>query len=146
MKFSNDEVSFIVWAFVLQISLIALFAIRKSNVDLILRYGWVFYLLCIPGVIVSIVMLISGKEWSFWIGGFIFLVWSIFGYLVEYQFGIKWRNPIIWSIFIPYVVLYMGTIMFYWFSLGILSRLLWYIYGVLFALSTYLNISSHKKI
>ena len=134
---------FVIWAFVLQICLIVLFAIRKSNLEFILQYGWFFYLLSIPAVIVSVIMLRNGKEFSFWIGGFIFLVWAIFGYVIEYQFGIKWRNPIVWSVFVPYVVLYLGTIMFYWFPLGILGRPFWYIYAVLFALSTYLNITSH---
>ncbi len=136
--------TFVIWAFVLQICLIVLFAIRKSNLELILKYGWVFYLLCIPAVIVSVLMLRAGKDWSFWIGGFIFLVWAIFGLLVEYGLGLhQWRNPIIWSVLVPYVVLYLGTIMFYWFPVGILSRPLWYIYGVLFALGTYFNITSH---
>jgi hypothetical protein len=120
-----------------------LFAIRKTNLDLILQYGWVFYLLCIPAVIVSIIMVKNGKSWSFWIGGFIFLLWAVFGLIIEYGFKIQWRTPIFWPVFIPYVVLYLGTIMFYWFPVGSLSRSLWYLYGVLFGLGTYLNITSH---
>jgi hypothetical protein len=135
--------TFVIWAFVFHICLIVLFAIRKTNFEIILKYGWIFYLLCVPAIIVSIIMLRGGKEWTFWIGGFIFLVWAIFGYVVEYRFGIKWRNPIVWPILIPYVSLYLGTIMFYWFPVGILGRPLWYIYAVLFGLSTYLNITSH---
>jgi len=134
---------FVTWTFVLQVFFITLFAIRNSNVDIILRFGWIFYLLCVPAVVVSIMMLRGGKEWSFWIGGFIFLVWAIFGLVVEYGFQIKWRNPPVWPVLVPYVVLYLGTIMFYWFPVGIISRVLWYIYAVLFALSTYLNITSH---
>jgi hypothetical protein len=134
---------FVIWAFVLQICLIVLFAIRRSNLDLILEHGWIFYLLSIPALIVSIIMLRGGKEWSFWIGGFIFLLWAIFGLIVEYGLKIQWRSPIVWPILIPYVVLYLGTIMFYWFPLGIISRPLWYIYAVLFGLSAYLNITSH---
>jgi hypothetical protein len=134
---------FVIWAFLMQICLTVLFAIRRVNLDLILQYGWIFYLLSIPAVIVSIIMLRNGKDWSFWVGGFIFLAWAIFGYMVEYSFGIKWRNPVVWAVLVPYVVLYLGTIMFYWFPLGILSRPLWYIYSVLFALGTYLNITSH---
>ena len=135
--------TFVIWAFILQICLIVLFAVRKSNLELIVKYGWIFYLLCIPAVIVSILMLRVGKEWLFWIGGFIFLLWAIFGLIVEYGFGIQWRDPILWFILVPYVVLYLAMILFYWFPVGILSRPLWYIYGVLFALGTYLNITSH---
>jgi len=143
MGFDKNELLFIAWAFVLQICLILLFAIRKVNLEFILQYGWIFYLLSIPAVIVSVVLLRSGKEWSFWVGGFVFLLWAIFGYVVEYRFGIKWRNPILWPVFAPYVLLYLGTVMFYWFPVGMLSRTLWYIYGGLFVLSTYLNITSH---
>jgi hypothetical protein len=85
----------------------------------------------------------AGKEWSFWVAGFIFLFWAIFGLVVEYGFHIKWRNPIKWPIFVPYVLLYLGTIMFYWFPVGALSRPFWYVYAVLFAFSTYLNVTSH---
>jgi len=134
---------FVIWAFIMQILLIVLFAIRKTNLELILQYGWVFYLLCIPAVIISIVMMRAGKEWSFWMGGILSLFWAILGYVVEYQLGIKWRNPVVWPVMIPYVILYLGTIMFYWFPLGILSRPMWYIYAVLFALGTFLNITSH---
>ena len=134
---------FIFWAFVVQISLVVLFAIRKINLDFILQHGWILYLLSIPAVIVSIMMLRNGKAWSFWIGGFIFLEWAIFGFMIEYQLGIKWRSPVVWSILVPYVLLYLGTIMFYWFPLGMLSRPLWYIYAIIFAISTYLNVTSH---
>jgi hypothetical protein len=143
LSFDKYDSAYVIWAFILQICLIVFFAIRKSNLELILMYGWIFYLLCIPAVIVSILMLRGGKEWSFWIGGFIFLLWAIFGLIVEYGFRIQWRDPIVWPILVPYVVLYLGTIMFYWFPVGILSRPLWYLYGVLFALGTYLNITSH---
>jgi hypothetical protein len=142
-RFDKFDLLFIIWAFTLQICLIALFAIRKTNLDLILQYGWVFYLLSVPAVMVSIIVLRAGKPYSFWLGGFIFLVWAIFGYIIEYQLGIKWRDPLVLSILIPYVLLYLGTIMFYWFPLGILSRPLWYIYAVLFVISTYLNVTSH---
>ena len=76
---------FVIWAFVLQICLIVLFVIRKSNLEFILQNGWFFYLLSIPAVIVSVIMLRNGKEFSFWIGGFIFLVWAIFGYVIEFR-------------------------------------------------------------
>ena len=142
-RFDKFDLLFVIWAFTLQICLIALFAIRKTNLDLILQCGWVFYLLSVPAVIVSIIVLRAGKPYSFWLGGFIFLVWAIFGYIIEYQLGIKWRDPLVLSILIPYVLLYLGTIMFYWFPLGILSRPLWYIYAVLFVISTYLNVTSH---
>ena len=139
----KHESLFVVWAFVLQGCLILLFAVRKTNLDLVLKHGWVFYLLCIPALLVSITMIRGGKPLAFSMAGFIFLVWATLGILVEYVFKIHWRKPVVWPVFIPYVLLYLGTIMFYWFPVGMLSRPLWYVYAALFAVGTYLNISSH---
>jgi hypothetical protein len=134
---------FVIWAFLLQICLVLLFLIRKTNLELILRHGWVFYLLCIPAVIVSFLMIHGGKPLTFSVAGFIFVGWAVLGITIEYIFKIPWRNPIVWPVFVPYVLLYLGTILFYWFPVGMLSRPLWYVYGAIFAVGTWLNISSH---
>jgi len=65
-------------------------------------------------------------------------------YIIEYVKGIQWRNPIHWPVFGPYVFLYLATIMFYWWPLGLISRPLWYAYAILFVISTVLNITSHR--
>lgn len=140
----NLEILFVVWAFIFQIVLIIYFALRKRNFDIAMRYGWVVYALSVSAVVVSILLLLGGKTWSLWIGGFIYLIWGIYGYTVEYAKGIQWRNPIHWPIFGPYVFLYLATIMFYWWPLGLVSRPLWYVYAVLFIVSTTLNVTSHK--
>ena len=43
----------------------------------------------------------------------------------------------------PYVTLYLVTLMFYWWPLGLLGRPLWYAFGALFVMSTILNVTSH---
>jgi hypothetical protein len=63
---------------------------------------------------------------------------------VEYLLHIEWRSPIRWPIFIPYLTLYLASIMFYWWPLATISRPLWYVYAVLFVVSTVLNAASHK--
>jgi len=93
----------------------------------------------------SVILLLGGKTWSLWLSGFLFLVWAIFGYAVEYVKGIQWRSPIRWSIFGPYVFLYLATIMFYWWPLGLINKPLWGVYALLFIASTILNVTSHKK-
>lgn len=131
------------WSFLFQISLILVFAIRKINLDLIHQYGWIFYALGIPAVIVSILLLHGGKPFAFWLAGFVFLLWAILGFVVEYVLGINWRSPALWPVLIPYVILYLTTVMFYWWPVGTLVRPLWFLYAVFFALSTYLNVTSH---
>ena len=88
-------------------------------------------------------MYLRGKTWSFWVGGVLFLIYAAYGYRIDYVKKIEWRNPIDKSILFPYVTLYLATVMFYWWPLGILSRTLWVIYAVLFVIATYLNITSH---
>jgi uncharacterized membrane protein YphA (DoxX/SURF4 family) len=52
------------------------FALRKRFFEsYTLKFGWIVYALSIPAVVVSIVLLLGGKTWSFWLGGFLFLVY-----------------------------------------------------------------------
>ena len=135
---------FVVWAFSFQIILIIHFALRKVLFEsYTLKYGWIVYALCIPAVVISIILLRGGKSWSFWLGGFLFLIWAAFGYWVDYMAQIPFRNPLKWSIVFPYAFCYLATVMFYWWPLGLLSRGLWIAYAILFVVSTILNIASH---
>lgn len=135
---------FIIWAFFLELALIIHFALRKPfYASYTAKYGWLAYALSIPGLVISLILLIQGKSWSFWLGGFIYLGFAAFGYWIDYIKGISWRKPLRVNIMIPYVILYLGGIMFYWWPLANLYRPLWYVYGALFIISTILNIRSH---
>ena len=135
---------FVVWAFLLQITLIIHFAIRRPFLESYTeKFGWIVYALCIPAVIISIILMRGVKSWSFWLGGFLFLIYAAFGFWVDYVAQIQFRNPLRISIVIPYVFLYLATVMFYWWPLGRLSRQYWFAYAILFVISTILNITSH---
>lgn len=143
-RLDNLDKLFIVWAFLFQILLIAHFAIRKPLFEsYTVKYGWMIYALCIPAVVISIVFIRGGKSWSFWLGGFLFLVYAVFGYWIDYVAQIQFRSPIRPSVMVPYVVLYLATVMFYWWPLGLLSRPMWLVYAILFVSATILNIASH---
>jgi len=143
-ELDNLDILFVVWAFTFQIVLIVHFAMRKRFFEsYTMKYGWIVYALCIPAVVISIVLMLGGKTWSFWLGGFLFLLYSAYGYRIDYVKKIQWRNPLRLSIMFPYVFLYLGTVMFYWWPLGLLSRPLWYVFAVLFVIGTILNITSH---
>ena len=135
---------FVVWAFFLQIVLIVHFAIRKPFFEsYTIKFGWIVYALCFPAAVISVILLLGGKSWSFWLGGFLFLIYAAYGYWIDYIKGIKWRNPLRKDIMFPYVTLYLGTIMFYWWPLALLYRPLWFVFGELFVIGTILNITSH---
>ena len=142
----NLDSLFVITAFLFQVVLIIHFTLRKWAFDAYtMKYGWVVYALSVPAAAVSVILLLNGKTWSLWLGGFLYLIWAIFGYFVEYVKGIKWRIPIRWSILVPYLLLYLSTVMFYWWPLALINRTLWYVGAVLFIISTILNITSHKR-
>jgi hypothetical protein len=145
INLDSYEILFLVNAFILQLILIFHFALRKRRFELALRYGWIVYALSIPAAILSIYFLRRGVNWSLWMGGFIYLVWALYGYAVEYVLGIEWRSSLRWSIFVPYVILYLATVMFYWWPIGLIDKPLWYVFAVLFIISTYLNVTSHER-
>lgn len=141
----NLDLLFVVTAFLFIIVLLIHFTLRKWRFRIAMRYGWMVYILSIPAVLVSVFLYLADKPWSFWLGGLLYFVWAVFGYTVEYRWKIQWRSPIRWLIFGPYVILYLATNMFYWFPLALIRKPLWYVYAVLFILSTVLNVSSHKE-
>ncbi|MCU0485455.1 MAG: hypothetical protein MUC85_05030 [Anaerolineales bacterium] len=146
--FGSDayETLFAISALLFQVVLIIHFALRKWRFELAMRYGPAVYALSIPAAILSAIIMLNGKTWEFWLSGFIYLIWASFGYLVEYRLKItEWREPIRWSIFLPYIFLYLAAVMFYWWPLALIDKPLWYLYASLFIISTILNITSHKK-
>jgi hypothetical protein len=132
------------WAFLLQIVLIVHFALRKPFFEsYTAKFGWIVYALGIPAAVISILILRGGKSCSFWLGGFLFVLFAAFGYWVDYVAQIPFRNPLQWSIVFPYAFLYLATVMFCWWPLALLSRPLWYANALLFVIGTILNITSH---
>jgi hypothetical protein len=142
---NNLELLYVITAILFQIVLIIHFALRKWRFEIAMRYGPIVYALSIPAAIISFRILSGGMNWGFWLGGFIYLVFSIFGYTVEYIKKIEWRNPIRWSVFGPYITLYLATVMFYWWPLANINKSLWYVAAILFVVSTVLNTTSHKR-
>ena len=143
-KLDNLDKLFVVWSFFFQVALIVHFALRKPFFEsYALKFGWIVYALCIPAAVISVILLLGGKSWSFWLGGFLFLLFAAFGYWIDYVMKIQFRNPLRLSIAFPYVILYLSTVMFYWWPVGMLSRPLWYVFGILFVIGTILNITSH---
>ena len=135
---------FVGWAFFFQLALIVHFALRKRFYDTYtLKYGWLVYALCIPAATISIFLLLRGKAWFFWISGFLFVGYAAYGYWVDYIKHIPWRKPFHPPVGVPYLILHLATVMFYWWPLGRIGRGLWLAYGVLFAIAMVLNVLSH---
>ena len=138
------DILFVVTAFLFQIILIVHFALRKWRFEMAMRIGTLVYALSLPAVVISLILWVGGKPWGLWLGGFLYLAWAIYGYTVEFIKKIQWRSPMRWSVGGPYLLLYLATVMFYWWPLATIYKPLWYVYAVLFIISTVLNATSHK--
>lgn len=135
---------FVSTAFSLQIVLLVFFALRKWKFDTAMQLGWIVYALAVPAALVSVVLLIGGKPWHLWLAGFLYAAWAILGTVVDIARPVEWRSPILWPVLVPYVLLYLSSLSFYWWPLGSIRRPLWFVYAVLFVISTVLNLSSHR--
>jgi hypothetical protein len=141
---SGHAYLYVVTAFSFQVVLLIHFILRKWAFDkYVYQYGWIVYALAVPAAIVSVVLMRRGAEWWMWTGGFLYLAWAIFGYVVEYRLGIPWRSPIYWPVYGPYIFLFLSTTMFYWWPLARVGRPFWFAYTVLFVIASILNIRSH---
>ena len=134
---------FVFAAFLIQVVLVIFFALRTWTLTAALRLGWIVYALAIPALAVSIHLMRAGRPWFVWLAGFLYGAWAVFGYLVDVARPLEWRSPILWPVFLPYVLLYLSSLMFYWWPLATIRRPLWFVYAVLFLVSTVLNVSSH---
>jgi hypothetical protein len=140
------DILYITCALLFQAVLIAHFAIRKRNLEKAVRWGPVAYALSIPVCLASILLLLNGKPWYFWLGGFLYLAWAGFGYMIEYvRKNQDWRSPFQWSIGAPYLSLYLATVMFFWWPLLRIWKPLWYAGAIMFLVSTILNTTSHSR-
>ena len=133
-------------AFLFHVVLIVHFVVRRRRFAAAIRFGWVVYVLAVPFAALSVVQLADGRPWWLWLGGFLYAAWAGFGCLVEYVLRLEWRSPIRWTIFVPYVLLYLATSMLFWWPLAQLSRPLWLAMAVVFAVSTWLNVRSHRRV
>jgi len=141
----RSETAFVAWAFFFQAVLIVHFALRKWAFEAYtFQWGWVVYALSLPAVALSWYLWKQGAPWPLWVGGILYLAFAVFGFSVEYIAHLTtWRSPVVWPIMVPYVLLYLATVMFYWWPVGMISRPLWYLYAGLFIIGSWLNISSH---
>ena len=126
-----------------QVVLVIYFALRKWHVPGASPVGWLVYGLGIPAVALSVMLVKARKPWYLWTGGFLFGAWAAFGVVVDLIHPVAWRSPMLPSIFMPYVLLYTASQMFYWWPLLRVHRVSWCIFAALYSLSTFLNVTSH---
>ena len=105
------EVYFFVLGLVNSVFLILLFLVRKNRLDLVSRFGWIYFLLAVPAAY-GIFLVHQENEtvrYSIFLGIFLaFLVveW-LFDYVLKINFRENWKKN--WKWIVPYLALYYAT-------------------------------------
>jgi len=133
------------FAFLVQALLVINFTARYWKPELERNYGWIIYALGLPSLILGILMLVDSRPWYFVVPPLLFSVWALVGYRVDVWHPAEWRNPPRWSIFIPYVALFMGSLLLFWFSMWYVDSIYWIAFGLMYVIETILNIYSHRR-
>ena len=145
MTDSTLQILFVLFAFLVQVLLFINFAARNCKPSLERKYGWLVYALGILAVILGILFLLADQPWYITAAPFVYALWAGLGYYVDIVKQIEWRSPPRWSIFIPYVVLFIAAQFLFWVPLWYVDLPLWIIYGVLYFINLGLNIHSHRR-
>jgi hypothetical protein len=134
---------FALYAIASQAILLAFFASRRWLPVVAGRFGWVAYAFGVLGLVVGAWLIASGAPWQLFAGPLLYAVWAAFGAWADLLRGVEWRQPIRWSMFGPYVTLYLAAQMFLWWPLWTYWRPGWLVYLVLFIANTSLNMVGH---
>ena len=137
------QTAFVAFALVIQIMLVASFAARNWKPSIEEKWGWLVYGLGLPASILGVLFLLNDQPWYYWTATLLFTIWAAFGYVVDIVLRVKWRNPAKRSIFIPYVVLFVSSLLAFWVPLWFIWPVLWIVYALLYATHTTLNMYSH---
>jgi len=136
---------FVVFAFLIQVLLVIDFTARNWKPSLERKYGWLIYAMGMPGIILGILFIAGDEPWYIVAAPLVYSIWAAFGYFVDRYQQVQWRSPPRWSVFVPYVALFMASQFFFWIPLWYIGLAYWIGYAVIYFLNTSLNIYFHRK-
>ena len=88
--------------------LIFIFLIRQSNLDLLQKIGWVYFLLAIPAIYAIFLVQKEHKTKRYTIFLAIFLAFLAIEVLYDWILKIPFRETMDWKQLVPYVALYIS--------------------------------------
>ena len=135
--------SFAAFGIASQVVLVLYFAARRWRPQAAERHGWIAYAFAAFGLPLGVLLIFGGQSWRLYAGPILLALWAALGAVVDLWRRLTWRDPIRWSVFVPYVGLYFWAQMFLWWPLWGLRRAAWLAFLVLFVVNTALNIRGH---
>ncbi len=138
-------IGYVVFGFAFQSLLTLNFAARNWRPQLERQYGWIIYALGLIALAIGVLMLIDQRVWYFVAAPLSLALWAAYGFRVDVWRPIAWRSPPRWSIFGPYVGLFVASLLLYWASMWAVGVGYWIAFGVMYLLHTALNVYSHRR-
>ncbi|HET7802480.1 MAG TPA: hypothetical protein VFL38_18805 [Humibacillus xanthopallidus] len=91
------------------LALIAIFILRDRRLDLIQRYGWLYFLLAIPATYAIVLAQQEQKAPQYTIFLTIYLAFLAIEALYDWVLKIPFRESMDWRLLVPYVALYISS-------------------------------------
>jgi hypothetical protein len=124
--------------------LIFIFLVRKNNLALLSKFGWIYFLLAIPAIYTIFLVQQEQKTKRYTIFLAIFLAFLAIEVLYDWILKINFRETMDWKLLVPYVALYLsmnyGFVVMVWKYDSLLRGI---IMMSLFVIQIILNIISH---
>jgi hypothetical protein len=136
---------YVALVFLLQLLLIAMFAVRWRDEKRGTLIGYAVYAMAFPMAIAGVLLWNSGAATIYWIGCLVFVLWAILGTIIDIIKPVEWRYPPRLPLFIPYVCLFGASLMLLWIPLWYIHPVTWIIYAVLYAIQTGFLIYAHSR-
>jgi hypothetical protein len=88
--------------------LIFIFLIRENHLDLLQRFGWIYFLLAVPAIYAIFLVQKEHKSPRYTIFLGIFLAFLVIEVLYDWILKIPFRETMDWKQLVPYVALYIS--------------------------------------
>jgi len=88
--------------------LIFIFVIRENHLDLLQRFGWIYFLLAVPAIYAIFLVQKEHKSPRYTIFLGIFLAFLVIEVLYDWILKIPFRETMDWKQLVPYVALYIS--------------------------------------
>ena len=88
--------------------LIVIFLIRENHLDLLQRFGWIYFLLTIPAIYAIYLVQKEQKTQRYTIFLGIFLAFLAIEFLYDWILKIPFRETMDWKLLVPYLALYFS--------------------------------------
>jgi hypothetical protein len=135
--------AFVTFALATQLALVGFFAAYVWAPRLADVLGRIVYGLGIVAALLAVFLALDAQPSGLLVGPVLYASWAAFGAWVDLIRPIGWRVPPRWSVLVPYVVLLTAALFALWIPLWSLDPVLWIAFGVLYAIHTTLNLSTH---